>query len=102
MLAPAIVAASLAGAGVAGAADPGRAEFARSSDLVRAGFAPFAVSGAGNALFGLQRGPELYLCFLADTPAAQADRQGVLVAAITAGAAERVVPNIPVVCVLTE
>lgn len=89
--------------GIAAAAEPGRADYATSADLVAAGAEPFAVSGVGNAIYGLRRDRDLYLCFIADTPQAQSERQQKLLAEIAGGATDdRSVPSIPVLCVMTQ
>ncbi|MGY9049356.1 MAG: hypothetical protein ACKVKF_20510 [Rhodobacterales bacterium] len=96
------VAVALLLAGQAVAKDIGVSDFAYASELSEEGYEPFATSGAGNALFGMKRDTDLYLCFLADEPAASAQRQGVLVAEVNGTNPDREVPNIPVVCVLTQ
>jgi hypothetical protein len=86
----------------ASAIDVGAAEFVFVSELTDRGFAPFATSAAGNASFGMTDGTDLYLCFIADNLEAQAERQQALIAEIAGAGADRTVPNIPVVCVLTQ
>lgn len=77
-------------------------DFVYSSDLAVRGFLPFAVSGTGNASYGMMKGTEIYLCFIADTSEAQAERQRVLRAEIAGENTTRTVPNIPVACILTQ
>ncbi len=84
------------------ALDVASSDFRYSSDLVADGFAPFAASGAGAALYGLTKADMLYLCFLADSGDAQATRQMTLLAEIRGEAPDTAVPNIPVICVLTQ
>jgi hypothetical protein len=84
------------------ALEPGASAFRYVSELVEGGFAPFATSGAGNATFGMTNGLELYMCFIADTGTAQAERQSVLVEELAGGTTDRTVPNIPVICILTQ
>ena len=84
------------------AAQAGEAPFRSVSDLAREGFTPFPVSAAGNASFGMMRETELYLCFIADRQPDQARRQSVLMAHINAENPDPTVPNIPVLCILTE
>lgn len=86
----------------ASALDVGSSDFRHSSDLVAEGFAPFAVSSVGGALYGLTKADKLYLCFLADGGDAQATRQATLMAEIRGDAPDAAVPNIPVICVLTQ
>jgi hypothetical protein len=50
----------------------------------------------------LRDGTDLYLCFLADTPELQAERQQVLVDWLAGEAEERTLPNIRVACILTQ
>ncbi len=89
-------------AGQAASAETGRAEYVFSSDLAGQGYEPFAASGSANASFGMKRDAEMYLCFIADDLVSSAERQKVLVAEINGKSPDRVVPNIPVVCVLTQ
>jgi hypothetical protein len=99
-----VVAAALAFAALAGAAaaqEAGRAEFRTVGELAGDGFATVPAS-AGNAVFGMRKEAEIYLCFLADTPALQSERQRAILAWMDDGEAPREVPNIPLVCVLTE
>ncbi|MDJ1008997.1 MAG: hypothetical protein QNJ13_14360 [Paracoccaceae bacterium] len=84
------------------AAEIGTGAFFYVTELVDEGFTPFATSGAGNAVFGMTDGTDLYLCFIADTGTAQAERQRVLMAEIEGQASGRQVPNIPVICVETQ
>ena len=87
---------------VASASDVGESEFMYSSDLLDQGFIPFAVSATGGASFGMFKNKDMYLCFIADTGKAQADRQRVLLAEISGESPARTVPNIPVACILTQ
>jgi hypothetical protein len=96
----ALVAALMPGA--AAALDVGTSNFKYSSDLVADGYVPFAASGAVGALYGLTKADMLYLCFLADTGDAQATSQATLLAEIRGEAPDTAVPNIPVICVLTQ
>ncbi len=86
----------------ASALDVGSSDFRYSSDLVADGFTPFAASGSVGALYGLTNADMLYLCFLADSGDAQAERQTTLLAEIRGDAPDKAVPNIPVICVLTQ
>ncbi|SNR42581.1 hypothetical protein [Puniceibacterium sediminis] len=85
-----------------GQRDIGRADYVFVSDLAARGFEPFATSAAGNASFGMKQGAEMYLCFLADTTALSGIRNVVLMAEVNGQNPDREVPNIPVVCVLTQ
>lgn len=76
-------------------------DWAYSSELSAQGFAPFATSSV-NSVYGMQRGTEIFLCFVMDTSAAQAKRQSALLAELSGTATSRTVPNIPVACVLTQ
>jgi hypothetical protein len=80
----------------------GQSDFTFVSDLAAQGFTPFATSASGNASFGMTDGTDLYLCFIADNLEAQAERQQALIAEINGENPDRSVPNIPVVCVLTQ
>ena len=94
--------AALMFAGQVAAAGPDRSDFVYSSELAADGYLPFATSGAGNAIYGMTRDTDLYLCFIADDLAASAARQEVLMAEVNGKNPDREVPNIPVVCVLTQ
>jgi len=89
-------------ASVAPALQRGESDYMFSSDLLVAGFAPFGTGGAGNTLYGMTDGSDIYLCFLFDTPEDQAARQTALLAELAGEAADRTIPNIPVVCVMTQ
>ena len=80
----------------------GQSDFIYSSELMSQGFEPFSTSGVGQSLYGLRRGNALYLCFLADQPDFQETRQQTIMAQISGEAEARTVPNVPVVCVLTQ
>lgn len=82
--------------------EPGRSDFVFSSDLANDGFTPFATSGTGSAIYGMRRETDLYLCFIADQGDDQAERQRVLLAELAGETPQRTVPNIPVVCILTQ
>ncbi len=84
------------------ALEVGEAEYVYSSDLLADGFTPFAVSSVGQAIYGLRNDTTLYLCFIADTGDAQAMRQATLLAELRGEDPDRTVPNIPVVCILTQ
>jgi hypothetical protein len=84
------------------AIDVGTSEYVFVSDLTERGFTPFATSASGNASFGMTDGTDLYLCFIADNLEAQAVRQQALIAEISGDGTDRTVPNIPVVCVMTQ
>ena len=65
-------------------------------------FTPFATSESGNAIYGMRRETDQYLCFIADQGDDQAERQRVLLAELAGEKPQRTVPNIPVVCILTQ
>ncbi|EIE51902.1 hypothetical protein AL036_07655 [Salipiger aestuarii] len=98
----AFVLAALALAPVGALAEAGSADYAYVSALAAEGFEPFAVSQVGNASFGMRKGAEMYLCFIIDTNENQTRRQTVLLAELAGKAPDRAVPNIPLVCVLTQ
>ena len=102
MAALVILGATLCLALPARALEVGQADFVFVSDLSSQGFTPFAVSSSGNASFGMTNGTDLYLCFIADNPDAQSARQQALIAEINGERPDRSVPNIPVVCILTQ
>ena len=62
----------------ASALEANRGEFAYVSELAAEGFEPFGTSGVGKTVFGMKKGSEIFLCFLADTLASAAERQTVL------------------------
>ena len=97
-----IVAAGALGASVAvpaAALETARGDFAFVSELAATGYEPFAASSAGNSLFGMKKGRDMFLCFSADSGTFQAERKDVLLAYIEGRSSERDVPAIPVVCV---
>ena len=77
-------------------------EFQFSSELAAQGAEIVPASGAGGSVYGMRLEDEVWLCFLADVPDDQAVRQRVIVGAMGEEAAERALPNIPVVCILTQ
>lgn len=83
------------------ALDVEQSEFKYSSELLADGYAPIAASAA-NAVYGLYKGNEIYLCFVADNINNQNIRQTRLLAEIDGQAVDRTLPNIPVVCLLTQ
>ncbi len=85
----------------ANAMDVGRSDYVFSSDLALQGFEPFAAT-TGNAVYGMKKGADMYLCFIADNGDFANERQAKLLAEIKGEALARDVPNIPVVCVLTQ
>ena len=80
----------------------GESDFRFSSDLALEGFTPFATSASGNVIYGMRRETDQYLCFIADQGDDQAERQRVLLAELAGEKPQRTVPNIPVVCILTQ
>ena len=84
------------------AQDITESEFRFVSDLASDGFEPFAASSTGKASFGMKRGNQIYLCFLADTPILSRNRSQVLTQALRDEEATRILPNIPVVCIRAE
>ena len=100
-----LVAASALGALLAfpaGAEEVGRGEFASVSELAAEGFEPFPASGVARALFGMKKGSDMYLCFIADTKPLQNERQETLLAWLDGSSTVRDMPNIRVVCVLVQ
>ena len=83
----------------ASAFEVGRADFAYVSELAAKGFEPFAASGVGKAIFGMKKGGDMHLCFLADSKTLQAERREKLLAHIQGSSTNRDMPNIPVVCI---
>ncbi|MDE0696960.1 MAG: hypothetical protein OXH76_14135, partial [Boseongicola sp.] len=86
----------------ASALELGESEYVFSSDLAKRGFVPFAVSSTIGASFGMTDGKTLYLCFSVDQPTEQMRRRKTLIAEVAGQSPDRTVPNIPVVCVLTQ
>lgn len=84
------------------AMEVGRSEFIFASELATEGYEFFDVNPIGKTLFGMKKGNEAYLCFLADSTSLQAERQEALLAYIRGESTERDVPNIPVICVLVQ
>ncbi len=80
---------------------PGEAEFRRLDELIAEDYQTVPATGGGT-VFGMRGPDDLFLCFLADTPDMQAERQKVILGALKDDKAERTVPNIPLVCVKTE
>ena len=80
----------------------GESEYVFSSDLTKRGFSPFATSSAKRSIFGMTDGESLYLCFSVDQPAEQMQRRQTLIAEMEGQSPDRTVPNIPVVCVMTQ
>lgn len=83
-------------------ADTGSADYAFVSELAADGFEPFATSQSGNVSFGMRKDTTMYLCFIIDTTENQNRRQTVLLEERAGNAPARAVPNIPLVCVLTQ
>ncbi|WP_131618172.1 hypothetical protein [Roseivivax marinus] len=79
----------------------GRSDMRTVAVLVAEGHESVPASGA-NAVFGLRGDAGIYMCFLADTPELQSERQARILAVLSGDAEDREVPNIPLVCVLTE
>lgn len=86
----------------AGALDVGSSEFVYVSDLSAQGYTPFATSGVGQTVFGMTNGTDLYLCFAADKPGNQNERLTAMRAEIAGENPDRTVPNIPIVCIMTQ
>lgn len=84
------------------AVEVGVNDFIYSADLMRDGATPFPVTGAANAIYGLQKGTDLYLCFVADDAERQQVRQTILLAELNGEGNTRRLPNIPVICVMTQ
>ncbi|WP_439525148.1 hypothetical protein [Marivita sp.] len=103
MIRAAVITATLAsGASMVSAVEPGQSDFVFSSDLSAQGFAPFGTGGTANTLYGMTDGSDIYLCFLFDTPEDQGTRQTALLAELAGESPTRAIPNIPVVCVMTQ
>ncbi len=79
----------------------GTSDFMWSSELFAAGAEPIA-AGDGGAVHGYRTDDGIYLCFLADSPEAQTRRQAVILEGLGGADAPRALPNIPVVCILTQ
>ena len=86
----------------ASALEVGRSHFAFASDLAIEGFEPFAASSTGKAMFGMKKGHDMFLCFSADSGDRAAERRDKLITYLQGSSADRVVPNIAVVCVLVQ
>ncbi|MCK0148764.1 hypothetical protein MWU54_01915 [Marivita sp. S6314] len=84
------------------AVDVGMSDYKFVSDLTAEGFETFGTGGAGNTVFGMTNGTDIYLCFLLDTPNDQTKRQTALLSELSGGSSDRAIPNIPVVCVMTQ
>lgn len=84
------------------ASEVGKSDFRFSSDLANEGFTPFATSGTAFSIYGMRRDADQYLCFIADQSDDQSERQRVLLAELAGEKPARAVPNIPVVCILTQ
>lgn len=88
--------------GSAGTAGVASSEFSYVSDLAAEGYMLFATCASGNATFGMMKDQDMYLFFIADTSEMQVQRQQVLLSEISGENPTRVVPNIPVLCILTQ
>lgn len=97
-----IAALAVAGATMAQAVEVGMSDYRFVSELAADGFTPFGSGGAARDLFGMTDGSDIYLCFLLDSPEDQSARQSALIAELQGGGESRTVPNIPVVCVMTQ
>jgi len=98
-----LVAASIATVPLAAQAHTvGESDFIWVSDLAHDGFKPFAVSSTSKASFGMMKGTDMYLCFLADHQEHQEVRRDVLIAGMKDDNSDRALPNIPVACVLAQ
>lgn len=86
----------------AAAQEAGKSQFYYVSDLVIDEFEPFAVSSSANVSFGMRKGSDMYLCFLADSQDLAAERRAIVARAIWDDEASREVPNITVVCVQAQ
>ena len=102
MIRSAVIAAAAFAGSAAMAFAPGQSDYVFSSDLLVQGFEPFGTGASGNVLYGMTNGSDIYLCFLFDTPEDQATRQTALLDELAGQAKDRSVPNIPVVCVMTQ
>ena len=102
MIRAAAITALLAVAPMAHAVEVGTSDYVFVSELSERGFTPFGTGGAARELFGMTDGSEIYLCFLLDTPEDQSARQSALIAELQGAAETRTIPNIPVVCVMTQ
>jgi hypothetical protein len=103
MIRAALISASLAlVAPAVSAFEPDISDYIFSSDLSAQGFAPFGTGGVGNTVYGMSDGSDIYLCFLFDTPEDQSTRQTALLAELAGESPDRSIPNIPVVCVMTQ
>ncbi|WFE92095.1 hypothetical protein K1718_12235 [Roseibium porphyridii] len=80
----------------------GESEFVYVSDLASTGYEPFAVSSTASASFGMKKGATMYLCFLADNDARSLKRREVIRKTFEDENAPRILPSIPVVCVLAQ
>ena len=98
----ALIAGFLSFASASHALDVGTSDYVFVSDLSAQGFTPFGTGGALRDLFGMTDGSDIYLCFSLDAPEDQSTRQASLIAELQHTGTDRVVPNIPVVCVLTQ
>lgn len=81
---------------------PGESDFVFLSDLANAGFKPIALSNAGSASLGMAKKGDIYFCFLADNDQDASNRRSTISAVLNNVDAKRTVPNIPVVCILTQ
>jgi hypothetical protein len=86
---------------VASSFEKGTSAFRWSSDLAAEEFAPIAMSGVPNSIYGMARDGAIYLCVVADSSENQAKRKLVLLAELAGENPEPMLPNIPVTCILT-
>lgn len=102
MIRGAAIAAMVCSTGPATAVEVRTSSYVFVSDLSAQGFTPFGTGGVAGDMFGMGNGEDIYLCFLLDTPEDQATRQSILIAELQGAADGSEIPNIPVVCVLTQ
>ncbi|MFP7673320.1 hypothetical protein ACG74X_08190 [Marivita sp. S0852] len=84
------------------AVEVGMSEYKFASELAADGFEAFGTGGSGNTVFGMTNRSDIYLCFLLDSPTDQSTRQAALLTELDGENEDRSVPNIPVVCVMTQ
>ncbi len=94
--------AAVLSAGAGRAQDVGQSDYRPVSELATEGFEPFSVGASSNAVFAMRNGREIYLCFLADTDELATARRDGILGGMAGTSQDRTVPNIPLVCILTE
>ncbi len=81
----------------------GKGQYFRLHELLADGFEFIPVSGGrANIIAALQKGHDVYFCYLADKEVWQRKRQMELLRYIDEGGERSEIPNIPLLCIKVE